>query len=500
MNDIRNRIDQLSPEERRALLADLLRQRIQKVDAFPLSFAQEHLWFLDQLQPGAANYNIPVALRFPGPLNIPAMEWSLNEIVRRHEVLRTTFATRNSEPMQIVASSLKLRLDVEDLQNSDDVEATAQQVALEEARTGFDLGRGPLIRTRLLRLGTHDHLLLLTLHHIIADGWSFKVLLDELKTLYESACMGRPSPLQPLTIQYADFAVWQRKRLTDTRLKAEMDYWRKRLSGAPVLLAADADRPRSTVPGLAGTTQELRYSRKITERLTDISRQAHGTLFMVLLAAFKVLLYRYTGQSDLVVGTPVANRNRTELESLIGFFVNMLVLRTDLSGNPTFREAVQRVQEVTIDSYDHADIPFGRIVEELQPDRSVSNNPIFQVAFALQNVPMGPDGGANGKADGRRDAPPADPLSSGIGGAKFDLVLAMGETSDGLAGTFEYNTDLFDPATVQQMSNHFTTILEAVTKDPDVPVLNIPLSINGHNGSRPDTRMNHKDHAEDFQF
>jgi hypothetical protein len=512
MNDVGKRLKQLSAEEKRDLLARLLRERVKAVDAappsnavdaFPLSYAQERLWFLDQLQPGGSNYNIPVALRFQSPLHVRALEWSLNEIVRRHEILRTTFATQDGGPVQVVAPELALRLAVHDLQDypAEGREAEAHRLAMEEARGGFELGRGPLIRVKLLRLGAQDHILLLTMHHIISDGWSFGILLKELKALYEAACRGNPSPLAPLPIQYADYAVWQRKWLTETRLKEEIEYWRGRLAGVPEVLALPTDRPRPAVQSSAGAAHAFRCPPDVSEGLVRIARAAGGTLFMVLLAAFKVLLYRYTGQSDLVVGTPMANRTRTELEGLIGFFINMLVLRTDLSGNPSFRDVLRRVKEVTLSAYDHAEVPFERIVEELQPDRSVSSNPIFQVAFALQNAPTFPAGAANKEEPSQGRAERADePPSAGIGTSKFDLVLAMGETPDGLAGAFEYSTDLFDPATIRQMQHHFTTILEVIAQDQETPVLDIPLPTNSRSGSRPSARASQADDAECFQF
>jgi hypothetical protein len=502
MDSLEHRLELLSLEQKRAMAVRLLRQRAMAVDAFPLSYAQERLWFLDQLQPGTATYNIQAALRFPGPLNIEALTGSFNEIVRRHEILRTTFGTRDGEPVQIVAPELTLALPVTDLQHcrsAEEREAQARRLTMEEARWGFDLGCGPLLRVRVLRLGTYDHVLLLTMHHIIGDGWSFGILFQELTTLYEAACRGNRSPLPPLKVQYGDFAVWQRKWLTDARLATELEYWRQRLAGAPMELALPTDHPRPAVQSHAGMTLAFRCPRELTDRLVRIGRQAGGSLFMVVLAAFKVLLYRYTGQADLVIGTPMANRNRAELEALIGFFVNMLVLRTDLSGEPSFREVLRRVKDVTLGAYDHADTPFERLVEELQPDRSLGRNPIFQVAFALQNVPLGPVSTA---AAPQSDSPShdADPVVAGIGPAKFDLLLAMGETEGGLVGTFEYSTDLFEPATIGQMQRQFCAILQAIAEDQDVRVLDIPLRTNTTNASRQAVRRNHEDETNHFRF
>lgn len=503
--NIRNPFDHLSLEEKRALVARLLRKRAKALDAFPLSYAQERLWFLDQLQPGTATYNIPMALRFPGPLDVQALAWSFNEIVRRHEILRTTFATQNGEAVQIIASDLALPLPVNDLEDrpAEEREAIAERLAREEARRGFDLGHGPLIRVSLLRFGPQDHMLLLTMHHIIGDGWSFGILFRELTTLYQAACRGDRSPLPPLRIQYADFAVWQRKWLTEARLAKQVEYWRQKLTGAPAELGLPTDRPRPAEQSHAGMTLSFQCSRQMTDRLVQIGREAGGTLFMALLAAFKVLLHRYTGQADLVVGTPMANRNSAEIEGLIGFFVNMVVLRTDLSGNPSFRQVLRRVKEVTLGAYDHADVPFERLVEELQPDRSAGRSPIFQVVFALQNVPVFPVGAAAAPpAAAGADGEPrqGEPVAGGMGIAKFDLLLSMGETPAGLVGAFEYSTDLFDLPTIRQMQRHFAEILAAVTRDQDVRVLDIPLQAGGGQGSQGPVRCDHHDESECFSF
>lgn len=476
MSSLALKVEHLSPEEKRALLAQLLREKADKAgDAFPLSYAQERLWFLDQLQPGSPTYNIPLALRYPAPLNVKALRWTFNEIVRRHEILRTTFAIEDGEPVQIVAPQLDLQLPTVELsgRSSTEREAEARLLSLEEARLGFDLGRGPLLRVTLLRLGVQDHVLLITMHHIISDAWSFAILLRELRSLYEAACHGQRSSLPPLTIQYADFAVWQRKWLTRTRLAEEVEHWRKRLAGAPAL-TLPTDRPRAAGQNHPGMTYPFRCSKEVSDRLAQIGRHEGGTLFMVLLAAFKVLLYRYTGQSDLVLATPIANRNRTEIEGLIGFFVNMLVLRTDLQGSPTFREVLWRVKGVTLDAYNHAEVPFEKLVEEIRPDRSVTGNPIFQVVFSLQNVSMLPDAAL---PDAQRSAEPNrnDTATLGIGSAKFDLVVALGETPDGLMGAFEYSGDLFDQRTIRSMQEHFNQIMTIVAQDPDVRVLDIPL-------------------------
>ena len=500
--NLKNPFDQLSLEEKRALVARLLSQRAMTLEAFPLSYAQERLWFMDQLQPGTATYNIPMALRFPGALDVKAMAWSFNEIVRRHETLRTTFGTQNDRPVQIIAPELTLQLPVVDLQEcpASEREAAAERLAMEEARRGFDLRRGPLIRVSLLRMGPHDHVLLLTMHHIVGDAWSLGILFRELTVLYEAACRGAGSPLAPLRIQYADFAVWQRKWLTEARLAKQVEYWRQRLLGAPPELALPTDRPRPEVRSYAGMTLPFRCPRQVADKLGLVAREAGGTVFMVLLTAFKVLLHRYSGQADLVVGTPMANRNRAEIEGLIGFFVNMVVLRTDLSGNPSFRQALQRVKEVTLGAYDHADVPFERLVEELRPDRSVARNPIFQVAFALQNTPAFAAKSAAAAAQPDNRPREAETAAGGIGTAKFDLLLSMGEAADGLIGAFEYSTDLFDLPTIRQMQHHFAAILAAVAQDQDVRVLDITLRPDGECGAPERERSSLHDAAESFSF
>jgi hypothetical protein len=501
---LKDRLDHLPLEEKEA---SALRSptRDMATDAFPLSYAQERLWFLDQLQPGTATYNIPVELRLPGPLNVAALTWSFNEIVRRHEILRTTFAMQNGKPVQIVVGELKAALAVIDLQGhpTDEREAIAKRLAREEAQRGFDLERGPLLRISLLRLGARDHVLLLTMHHIIGDGWSFEILFQELGILYEAACRGKSSPLAPLPVQYADFAVWQRKRSTETHLAKELEYWRRRLAGAPTELALPTDHVRPAMQSHAGMTLAFQCSKELANALARISRAAGGSLFMVLLAAFKVLLLRYTGQADLVVGTPMANRNRAEIEGLIGFFVNMMVLRTDLSGNPTFRELLRRVKDVTLGAYDHADVPFERVVEELQPNRTLSRNPIFQVVFALQNTSVRPSRTAASPAttapSGTRPAN-TNPALAGNGTAKFDLVLAMGQTESGLVGTIEYSTDLFELKTIQLMQRHFVDILQAIADDQEIRVLDIPLRTRPENSSRNSIRCSHGDESEHFHL
>ena len=356
-------------------------------EALPLSFAQQRLWFLDQLRPGDAAYNIPAALRVIGDFDKAAFAFAVNEIVRRHEALRTTFVVRDGVAAQAIAPALEIAIPVVDLGALDCElqEAEALCLASEEARRPFDLALGPLLRATTLDLGVRpstgerEHIVMFTLHHIVSDGWSSGVLIREFVALYEAFVAGRPSPLPDLTIQYADYAVWQREWLQGEVLERQLAYWRDRLAGAPPTLDLPTDRPRPATQDHAGATHHFTVGKDIAERLASLGRREGATLFMTLLAAFQLLLSRYSGQRDISVGTPVANRRRLELEGLIGFFVNTLVMRTDLSGDPSFRALLARARETVLGAQAHQDLPFERLVEELQPTRDVSRDPLFQV-------------------------------------------------------------------------------------------------------------------------
>jgi amino acid adenylation domain-containing protein/non-ribosomal peptide synthase protein (TIGR01720 family) len=435
----------------------------------PLSFAQQRLWFLDQLEPGNAFYNIPDAVRISGPLDVAALEQSLNEIVRRHEVLRTTFPTVNGKARQVIAPELRISLSVEDLTGLAELEAQVLRLATQEFRRPFDLARGPLIRVRLLRLDEAEHVVLLTMHHIVSDGWSTGVLTRELALLYRAFDSGESAPLPDLPIQYADFAYWQRNWLQGEVLEAQLNYWRQQLAGLPPLLELPTDRPRPAFQTHRGASQPFMLPQRTFDLLKTLSREQGTTLFMTLLAAFQTLLYRYTGQPDISVGTPIANRNRGEIEGLIGFFINTLVMRADLSDEPSFRELLKQVREVALEAYAHQDVPFEMLVDELQPERDMSHTPLFQVMFALQNVPMEV-----------LELPDLTLSSVEIKDetAKFDLTLTMVEGADGLRGSLEYNTDLFDASTMARMLEHFRTLLEGIvaTKEsPDRPISKLPL-------------------------
>ena len=388
--------------KKRALLEVMLREkgvesssdrripRRKEGDSIPLSFAQQRLWFLDQIEPGNPFYNFPAAVLLKGRLNVVVLELSFKEIVRRHEALRTTFATVDGQPMQVVGEKFNFGLQVLDLQQLAETEREekVKQLAAEEASKPFDLTKLPLLRASLLQLDAEEYVLLLTLHHIIFDGWSIGAFMQELAALYEAFSIGKPSPLPELSIQYADFAIWQREWLAGDRLQTQLNYWKKQLSGAPLLLELPADRPRPPAQTYRGAKESFLIPRTLRSALKKLSRQENVTLFMTLLAAFKTLLYRYTGQADIPVGSPIANRNRAEIQGLIGFFVNTLVWRTDLSGTPTFRQLLARIREVSLEAYAHQDLPFEKLVEELQPERKLSYHPLFQVAFVLRTEPV----------------------------------------------------------------------------------------------------------------
>nr|QEO74622.1 Beta-ketoacyl synthase [uncultured bacterium] len=441
---------------------------IAREGAPPLSFAQQRLWFLDQFEPESAAYNIPAAVRLKGRLDAAALERSFNEVVRRHESLRTRFVSVDGEARQEIAREWEMRLTEVDLRDlpPDAREAEAMRLALEDARRPFNLSTGPLIRAGLVRLSADEHVLLLAMHHIVSDGWSMAVLIREVATLYGAFSECRPSPLAALPIQYADFAEWQRRWLRGEVLEAQLAYWKRQLRDAPAVLDLPTDRPRPAAQTYNGATHFFTLPESLSESLQAASRRAGVTLYMTLLAAFQTLLHRYTNQEDIAVGSPVAGRNRAETEPLIGFLVNTLVMRTNLAGDPTFEELLGRVREVALAAYAHQDVPFERLVEELQPARHTSHSPLFQVLFVLQNAPMP-----------RLELPGLElsVMPVGNGTAKFDLTLSLAEESGGLSGSLEYNTDLFDDATIRRMAGHLKTLLEAVAADPVQHLSALPL-------------------------
>jgi aspartate racemase len=435
----------------------------------PLSFAQQRLWFLDQLEPGSPLYNIPTPIRLTGELNVKALEQSLNEIIRANESLRTTFPVIDGEPIQVIAPSLLVRISEVSLLNlpGGEREVEAQRLVNIECLRTFDIAEGPLILATLVKIEEQVHILILNMHHIICDGWSMGVLFRELAALYADYSLGRPPPQSDYaSLQYADFAHWQRQWLQGDVLEEQLAYWREQLAAAPLLLELPTDRPRPSVKTFNGEVQIAYLPRGLSEAVKALGRREGVTLFMTLLAAFQTLLYRYTGKEDICVGTPIANRNRAELENLMGFFVNTLVMRSDLSGDPTFPELLQRVREVALGGYAHQDVPFEKLVEELQPVRSLSHSPLFQVLFALQNASM------------QTVNPPKLELSLmevNTHTAKFDLTMGVKDTEQGLRLRMEYNTDLFDAPTVTRLVSHFQNLLSAVVSNAARPLHQLPL-------------------------
>ncbi len=424
----------------------------------PLSFSQEGLWFLEQLTPGSAAYNVPIALPLSGPIDVTTLERSLNEVLRRHEALRTTFQLVDGEPAQIVGAPAWFTLPLVDLRQlpKGERDQEAERLIAEEAGRPFDLARGPLFRARLLQLQDDRYRLLVNLHHIVSDGWSLGVLARELEALYQAYAAGEESPLPALPVQYGDYARWQRAYLQGDVLEQQLSYWRRALGGDLAPPELPTDRPRPAEPTLRGAVKRFEIEPALWERLTALSRREGVTLYMTLLAAFDVLLHRYSGQTDIVVGTPVAGRNREEVEGLIGLFVNTLVLRTDLSGDPTFRALLQRVREVALEGFAHQDVPFELVVRELHPQRDIHQSPLFQVMFAYEKVGL-------------------NPLTVGTGATHFDLTVFCWEHADRLTGLFEYSTDLFEAATIERMIGHLLTLLAGAAANPDARLSELPL-------------------------
>lgn len=450
--------------ERKAEIIQLLSQdsaiRPAKRDNLPLSFAQQRLWFLEQLQPHTCTYNEPVALHLVGYLDATVLEESINEIIRRHEILRTTFIAIAGQPTPVIAPSLKVKVAVIDVSNLS--KQAVQELADKEAKLPFDLTKLPLIRLTLLKLGDLENILLLTVHHIVWDGWSIGVLISELSALYRAFSSRQPSPLPELAIQYADFAVWQRNRLQGKVLAEKLAYWQAQLGNSLPVLQLPTIRPRAEVKTNHGARQSFLLPSNLANAIQALSQQENVSLFMTLLAAFQVLLWRYTSQEDIVVGTDIANRSHAETESLIGFFMNLLVLRTDLSGNPSFTELLARVRQVTLAAYAHQDLPFEELVKALQPERNLSNtSPLFQVLFVLQNTPMPAldlPGLTLKEWFWRNDT------------ARFDLAIFLTKTQQGISSTWRYSTELFTESAIALMASHFETLLTNIVSQPNARI------------------------------
>ncbi|MEH2157011.1 non-ribosomal peptide synthetase, partial [Nostoc sp.] len=434
----------------------------------PLSYAQQRLWFLDQFEPNSASYNIPVGLRLVGTVNVVALEQSLIEIIHRHEALRTNFVTVDGKPTQIIQTVTNWSVAIVDLQHlpTSEQEITAQQLVQQQASEPFDLASDALIRATLVVLSPTQQWLLVCMHHVVSDGWSMSVFVQELQALYNAYSQGQPSTLLSLPIQYADFALWQRQWLVGEVLASQLSYWKQQLANAPTFLPLPTDRLRPAVQTFNGAHLEFSLSVELTQKLVKLSHEQGCTLFMTLLAAYNTLLYRYTGQEDILVGTPIANRDRSEIEGLIGFFVNTLVMRTNLAENPIFNELLLRIREMALSAYAHQDLPFEMLVEALQPERDISHTPLFQVMFVLNNAPTS-------EIELTGLSVSSLPIESST--AKFDLTLGMENTSNGLFAGWEYNSDLFDGSTIERMTSHFVTLLEAIVANPEQRISQLPM-------------------------
>jgi len=462
MNNIASNIVKLSPEMKAEL-----KKNPGEYNLFPLSYAQERLWFLDQLMPGTPNYNMPAAIEFRGQIDFAGLEFSLNSVAERHEALRTAFLEIDGVPMQMIRAPLKNVLNIIDLSelNASQKVSERERITLEEAGRPFDLSTGYLFRWMLVKLESTHHLLLVTLHHIVSDDWSHGVLMREISMLYRAYTQGT-DPLPAPAIQYVDFACWHRAQLQGEDLESLVTYWRRHLSGVPDLLSLPLDRSRPAVQTFRGDRFEFTLDKHLVQGLEGLVRDRNVTLFMVLLAAFKVLLQRYSGQNDIVVATPIANRNTVELEGLIGLFFNTLVLRTELSGDLSFNDVLKRVRDTALDAYAHQNLPFVKLIEALKPGRALSHNPLVQVMFILQNAP--------------RDKFELPGLTVEVGEvnnrtAQFDLIVALRQDGNCLRGYFHYNTDIFDQATISRLAGHFRQLLVSVVERPQVAVSTLQL-------------------------
>jgi len=439
-----------------------------KLDKGLLSSPQQRLWLLQQQEAGSTAYNIPFAYQIKGKLDIKILEESFKAVVKRHKILRTTFAMTTDEPVQSVKPDFTFKLPVVNLENLPlaEQEAAKKRIIAQETQYCFELSKDDLVRCLLIRLNQNEHLLLLNMHHIIFDGWSVGIFSRELSTFYQAISSGEPTSLSELPLQYADFAYWQRQQLQSKELSRQLSYWKKQLEGKLPVLELPTDYPRPPIKTSTGERHRFKLSLSLCASLKALAQRQSVTLFMLLLAAFKVLLYKYTGQEDLLVGTANANRNRQEIENLIGFFVNTLVLRTDVSGNPSFIELLNRVNQVTLAAYDNQELPFEKLVEAINPERNLSHTPLFQVMFVLQNAGML-----------SLEIPGVDTQIVDIhnGTCKFDLQLELLEEQDSLSGWFEYNKDLFSAATINRMAGHFVTLLEGIVANPEQPIADLPL-------------------------
>jgi amino acid adenylation domain-containing protein len=483
MKDITERISSLTPEQRALLEArlkqkglqapqspDIIPRRKERDSIYcPASIDQERLWFIEQLQPGNTAYNIFTASRIRGLLNVEVMERVVNELIQRHEAFRTTLQAVDGLPVQVIAPVLKLKLKPVDLQSFPEAERYAEALRLttEDFALPFDLAKGPLVRVGLLRLAEDDHVLHVNMHHTITDRWSGAVFEKELVTLYQAFAMGQPSPLPELPIQFADYAVWQRERMNGETYRNELAYWKKNLTGAPFVIDFPTDYPRPPIQNFNGERVYVNYPKSLLDGLKELSRREGVTMFMTLMAAYNILLYRYTRQEDILVSAPIGNRIRPETENIVGYLLNLLILRTDLSGNPTFRELLKQEQEVCIGAFAHQELPFGKLVQELKPKQDPSRNPIAQAAFLYLDFPETTSMEFLGLT--------ARHIDIDNGASRFDITLSMTETSEGFTVSIEYITDLFSRERMERMSKHLEILLEAIIVNPDARVSELSL-------------------------
>jgi len=455
-----------SAEQKRSLLAARLRQAVLEKQALPLSFAQQRLWFLDQLEPNSPLYNMPNLLRLRGTLNEEALQKSLNMIVARHDILRTRFVCVNETPQQVVDRDGEVRVNVVDLSSFPEGsrEGEAKRLVHEEVNRPFNLSTDQLLRAALFRFNAEEHWLLLTMHHIVSDGWSLGIFFRELTALYQGYAQGNPARLPALPIQYSDYAGWQRERLPV--LAQQLSFWKEQLSGNPPVLELPSDRPRRPWPTFRGRSEALVLGGELSSKVKQLANRNKVTLFMVLLAAFKTLLHRYTQQEDILVASPIAGRDRVETEGLIGFFVNTLILRTKVEADTTFEELLKRVREVTLGACAHQDLPFEKLVEELHPERSLNHLPFTKVMFAVQNEVL-----EAMKWPGLG----IEFMEVESDTAKFEITFIVQESSGGLAARIEYNTDLFNVSTIRQLLHHYQSLLEGIVSDARRPLWKLPL-------------------------
>ncbi|HEX5887024.1 MAG TPA: amino acid adenylation domain-containing protein [Pyrinomonadaceae bacterium] len=482
MKDLAARIAALSPEQRalfeasarakglRAPQVDQIPRRPREdTNVFPTSIDQERLWFIEQLQPGNAAYNIFSASRIKGPLDAAVMERVVNELIARHEVLRTTFTVVDDQPVQVINPNLKVALTPFDLQSLplDQREQEALRLVTEDFSRPFDLEKGPLVRVGLLRLAEDDHVLHVNMHHTVTDRWSGAIFEQETGLLYEAFANNRPSPLPPLPIQYADYALWQRGRAESEIYRKQAEYWTKKLTGVPFVLEVPTDFPRPPIQNFRGARVYTRYPKRLLDALRELSRREGVTMFTLALAAYKALLYRYTTQETILVGATFANRNRPELQNMVGYLLNLIVLSTDLSGNPTFRELLQRERATVLEGFANQDLPFGKLVQELRPVQDASRNPIVQHSLIYLDFPELKVMETLGLT--------AKHLDIDNGASRFDMTLAMTETDEGYEVDIEYPTDLYRRERIERMTKHLENILESIVVDPAQRLSDLPL-------------------------